>query len=215
MRYKAIRELKEYELENLDLDIETRTKAISTKNRKIESLTKRGSKLLTQRNKLTPKNGKERSTTYRGGLSSIRDAESDLQFCNHWGGQKSQALDAKKGKQATLAKTSESGRFSIRFGSSMLLAQRPGMHNTDSSPFESVDAWQMACNDARQSQWWSVGATDKPCGNPEVQWLAHTKQLRIRLTDKVAHARVDALGAPHSGGKNTDLPGWSASLCNA
>jgi IS605 OrfB family transposase len=64
----------------------------------------------------------------------------------------------------------------------------------------------MAWNDARQNQWWSVGATEKPCGNPEVQWLPDTKQLRIRLTDKVAHARMDALGIPHSAGKSSDMP---------
>jgi IS605 OrfB family transposase len=205
MRYKAIKELKEYEFKNLELAIEKRTQAISTKNRKIESLTKRISKLRTQRNKLAPKNGKERSAKYRSVLASLRDAESDLQFCKNWVDQKSRALDAKKGKLATLEKVIESGRFSLCFGSSKLLAQRPVLHNADSSPFESIESWQMAWNDARQSQWWSVGATDRPCGNPEVQWLPETKQLRIRLTDKVAHARMGALGVPRTGGKSADM----------
>jgi IS605 OrfB family transposase len=205
MRYKAIRELKEYEFKNLELAIEKRTQAISTKNRKIESITKRISKLRTQRNKLAPKNGKERSAKCRAVLASIRDAESDLQFCKNWVDQKSRALDAKKGKLATLAAVIESGRFSLCFGSSKLLAQRPGRHNADSSPFESLESWEMAWNDGRQNQWWSVGATDKPCGNPEVQWLPETKQLRIRLTDKVAHARMDALGVPRTSGKSVDM----------
>jgi len=118
MRYKAIKELKEYEFKNLELAIEKRTQAISTKNRKIESLTKRVSKLRTQRNKLAPKNVKERSAKYRAVLASIRDAESDLQFCKNWVDQKSRALHIKKGKLATLAKVIESGRFSLCFGSS-------------------------------------------------------------------------------------------------
>lgn len=138
-------------------------------------------------------------------LASIRDAESDLQFCKNWVDQKSRALHIKKGKLATLAKVIESGRFSLCFGSSKLLAQRPVLHNADSTPFESIKSWQMAWDDARQSRWWSVGATDKPCGNPEVQWLPETKQLRIRLTDKVAHARMDAAGVRRTGGKSTDM----------
>jgi chromosome segregation ATPase len=203
MRYKAIKELKEYEFKNLELAIEKRIQAISTKNRKIESLTKRISKLRTQRNKLAPKNGKERSAKYRAVLTSIRAAKSDLEFCKNWVNQKSQALDAKKGKLATLAKVIESGRLSLCFGSSKLLTQRPGRHNADSSPFESIESWQMAWNDARQNQWWCVGATDKPCGNPEVQWLPETKQLRIRLTDKVAHALMATSNSPTYGQSNS------------
>jgi hypothetical protein len=70
MRYKAIKNLKEYEFKNLELAIEKRTQAISIKNRKIESLTKRILKLRTQRNKLAPKNGNERSAKYRAVLTS-------------------------------------------------------------------------------------------------------------------------------------------------
>jgi hypothetical protein len=40
MRYSAIKELKKYELKNLQLAIEKRESAIATKNRKIQSLTK-------------------------------------------------------------------------------------------------------------------------------------------------------------------------------
>ena len=206
MRYKAIKELKKYEFKNLELAVEKRTQAISTKNRKIESLTKRISKLRTQRNKLAPKNGKERSAKYRAVLASIRESESDLRFCKNWVDQKSRALDAKKGKLESLDKTIKSGRFSLCFGSSKLLSQRPGNHNKETTPLHCLDEWKETWSDARENQWWSVGATDKPSGNPEVQWLPDTKQLRIRLTDKVAHARMDDLGIPHSGGKSSDMP---------
>jgi hypothetical protein len=65
---------------------------------------------------------------------------------------------------------------------------------------------KVAWSDARQNQWWSVGKKKKPSGNQEVQWLPETNQLRIRLTDKVAHARMDSLGIPYSGGNNKDMP---------
>lgn len=100
MRYKAIKELKEYEFKNLELAIEKRTKAISTKNRKIESLTKRISKLRAQRNRLAPKNGKERSGKYRAVLTSIRAAQSDLQFCKNWVNKKPVLL-SKNGLEST------------------------------------------------------------------------------------------------------------------
>jgi hypothetical protein len=115
-------------------------------------------------------------------------------------------LDAKKGKVASLDKTIESGNFSLCFGSSKLLAQRPSNHNAETTLFNSFEEWKNVWSDARQSQWWSVGKKNKPSGNPEVQWLPDTKQLRIRLTDKVAHARMDALGIPHSGGSSMDMP---------
>ena len=75
----------------------------------------------------------------------------------------------------------------------------------------SVDEWKEAWSDARQCQWWSVGNKNKPSGNQEVQWLPETNELRIRLTDKVAHACMDALGIPHSGGNSKDMPARMAS----
>src|SRR5262249_33881478 len=55
-------------------------------------------------------------------------------------------------------------------------------------------------------QWWSVGHTDKPQGNAEVQWLPQTNQLRIRLVDKLAHERMDARSVPRSGGSQKFMP---------
>jgi hypothetical protein len=77
---------------------------------------------------------------------------------------------------------------------------------TGRSPFNSLDEWKQEWSDARNSQWWAVGNKDKPSANQEVQWLPETKQLRIRLTDKFAHARMDAAGVPCTGGKSTDMP---------
>lgn len=205
MRYKAIKELKEYEFKNLELGIEKRIQAISTKNRKIQSLTKRQERLRLKRDKLAPKLGKTRSAKYMAVLAEIRNADADLKFCINWVKQKSRVLDSKKGKLTSLDKTIERGHFSLCFGSSKLLSQRPGKHNAETTPFHSVNEWKEAWSNARQSQWWSVGATDKPCGNPEVQWLPETKQLRIRLTDKVAHARMDAAGVARTGGKSADM----------
>jgi IS605 OrfB family transposase len=158
-----------------------------------------------KRDKLAAQYGTKRSKKYVAVLSQIREADAELQFCINWVKQKTQALDAKKGKLASLDETIESGSFSLCFGSSKLLAQRPGEHNAETTPFSSLEEWKQAWCDARESQWWSVGATDKPSGNPEIQWLPETNQLRIRLTDKVAHARMDALGIPHSGGNSKDM----------
>jgi IS605 OrfB family transposase len=206
MRYSGIKELKKYEFKNLQLAIEKRESAIATKNRKIQSLSKRLDKLRLKRDKLAPQLGNERSGKYIAVLAEIRKNDEDLKFCINWVKQKTQALDAKKGKLASLDETIESGRFSLCFGSSKLLAQRPGKHNAETTPFNSVDEWKQAWSDARQNQWWSVGNKNKPSGNQEVQWLPETNHLRIRLTDKVAHARMDALGIPHSGGNSKDMP---------
>jgi hypothetical protein len=69
-----------------------------------------------------------------------------------------------------------------------------------------VEQWRTAWKAARNGQWWPIGHTDKPSGNAEVQWLADLKQLRIRLTDKLAHARMDARGVPRSGTEQKFIP---------
>lgn len=206
MRFSAIKELKKYEFKNLQLAIDKRESAISTKNRKIQSLTKRLEKLCIKRDKFAPQLGKPRSAKYIVVLAEIRNADSDLKFCINWVKQKTRVLEAKKGQLDSLDQTIESGRFSLCFGSSKLLAQRPGKHNTETTPINSLDEWKQEWSDARNSQWWAVGNKNKPSGNQEVQWLPDTNQLRIRLTDKVAHARMDALGIPHSGGSSKDMP---------
>ncbi|MET0964698.1 MAG: hypothetical protein ABWY05_18055 [Noviherbaspirillum sp.] len=98
------------------------------------------------------------------------------------------------------------GRYRLCFGSRKLLAQRPTEHNRDSTPFASLEEWRKAWDIARSGQWWSVGKTDKPQGNPEIQWLPETKQLRLRLTDKMAHARMDARSVPRAADKQSDMP---------
>ena len=206
MRFSAIKELKKYEFKNLKLAIEKRESAISTKNRKVMSLTKRLEKLRLKRDKLAPQLRNARSAKYIAVLAEIRKNDADLKFCINWVSQKTRVLEAKKGQLESLDQTIESDRFSLCFGSSKLLAQRPGEHNAETTPFDSLDEWKLAWSDARQNQWWSVGNKNKPSGNQEVQWLPDTKQLRIRLTDKVAHARMDALGIPHSGGNSKVMP---------
>jgi hypothetical protein len=46
----------------------------------------------------------------------------------------------------------------------------------------------------------------KPGGNAEVQWLPETNQLRLRLTDKLAHERMDAQHIPRAGGSQRECP---------
>jgi hypothetical protein len=60
MRFSAIKELKKYEFKNLQLAIEKRESAVSTKKRKVQVLTKRLDKLSIKRDKLAPKLGKAR-----------------------------------------------------------------------------------------------------------------------------------------------------------
>jgi hypothetical protein len=175
MRYSAIKELKKYELKNLEIAIEKRGLAIATKTRKIQSLTKRLEKLRLKRDKIAPQLGKPRSAKYIAVLDELRNADADLKFCINWVKQKSRVLDAKKAKLTSLDKTIESGRFSMCFGSSKLLSQRPGNHNTQTTPFNSLDEWKQVWSDARNGQWWAVGNKNKPSANQEVQWLPDTK----------------------------------------
>ena len=96
MRFSAIKELKKYEFNNLQLAIEKRESAIATKNRKIQSLTKRLDKLRLKRDKLARELGNGRSAKYIAVLAEIRKNDADLKFCINWVKQKTQALDAKK-----------------------------------------------------------------------------------------------------------------------
>lgn len=92
------------------------------------------------------------------------------------------------------------------FGSKKLLTQRPTAANAAITPFDSQEAWRTAWDAARCSQWWSVGEAKKPQGNAEVQWTPETHQLRIRLTDKLAHRRMDERGVPRSGTQQKFMP---------
>lgn len=199
MRHSALVELKKYEVRQLVLGIERRERALAQKRRQIASLGKRHPRLRAMRDKFAPQAGQLRSQRYRQALEELRNVDRELAFCRNWVQQKERGLRAKEGKQESLLAAFDAERARLCFGSAKLLAQRPGAHNLAITPFASVKEWRKACNTAHSSQWWSVGHADKPSGNPEVQWLPDTQQLRIRLNDKLAHARMDARGVPHSG----------------
>ncbi|MDE2606969.1 MAG: hypothetical protein KGL68_13710 [Burkholderiales bacterium] len=180
--------------------------AIAEKEKKIKALEKRRAKVRAQRDKAAPAGRRERSPKYLRALSTLREIASELAFCRNWVKQKQRVLDAKRGTLRGLRQRLDAGRFGLCFGSKELLRQRPGAHNEDETPFRSLEDWRLAWRVARDGQWWSLGATDKPSGNPEVQWLPETNQLRVRLTDKIAHERMDERGIPRSGGKQKDMP---------
>jgi hypothetical protein len=206
MRHAGLVELKNCERDQLELAIVKREKAIRDKHKKIATLEKLQGKLRASRDKLAPKPGKSRSKKYLEVLAKLREIPGELEFCRNWIDQKERVLGAKRGSLRNLVADVETGRYSLCFGSRKLLAQRPTAHNQETTPFASFEDWRKAWDIARSGQWWSVGKTDKPQGNPEIQWLPETKQLRLRLTDKMAHARMDVRGVPRAGGKQSDMP---------
>lgn len=206
MRHAGLVELKKYERGQLELAIQRRERALADKGKKIQALSKRQAKLRAQRNKVAPKPGKARSNRYLTTLARLREVDTELEFCRNWVAQKERVLTAKRGKLSSLLKAMDEGRYSLCFGSKKLLQQRPGEHNTETTPFASVEDWHEAWDTARNGQVWSIGRTAKPSGNSELQWLPDTNQLRVRLTDKLAHERMDALGIPRSGGPQKVMP---------
>jgi len=206
MRHAGLVELKRYEQGQLELAIAKRERAVRDKQKKIATLEKKQEKLRAKRDKLAPKPGKSRSKKYLAVLAQLRDIPSELAFCRNWVRQKERVLNAKRAALKHLVADIEADRYSLCFGSRKLLAQRPMAHNWETTPFASLEGWRKAWDVARSGQWWSVGKTDKPQGNAEVQWLPESKQLRLRLTDKLAHTRMDALGVPRAGGKQSDMP---------
>jgi hypothetical protein len=136
----------------------------------------------------------------------LREIPSELAFCRNWVAQKERVLESKRGSLRSLVADIDAGRYSLCFGSKKLLAQRPAEHNQETTPFASTEDWRKAWAVARDGQWWSVGTATKPQGNPEIQWLPETRQLRLRLTDKMAYTRMDARGVPRDGGKQSDMP---------
>jgi len=206
MKYGALVEASKYQVRQLDLAIYKRQAALSDKRIKIHSLEKRQASLQKKRAAYAPKPGKQRTKRFREVLDGLRAVDAELAFCRNWANQKERVLRDKKGRLARWREDLAADRLSMCFGSKALLAQRPAAHNAGTTPFASLADWQAAWSEARDSQWWSVGHTDQPSGNPEVQWLPETKQLRIRLTDKLAHERMDERGVPRTGGKQKDMP---------
>ena len=206
MRLDALQELKKVEKRQLELSLEQRARAVRDKERKIASLERRQTALRTKRDAYAPKPGKTRTKRYLEALRKLREVRDELAFCLNWVHQKRQVLQAKQAKLTRLRADIAAQRYSLCFGSKKLLHQRPVQHNAETTPFATLQDWQAQWRNARDGQWWSIGATDKPCGNPEVQWLPETGQLRMRLTDDLAHARMDALGVPHSGTEQKFMP---------
>jgi hypothetical protein len=205
MKHASLVELKKFEVRQLQLAILKREASVQEKARKVVALQKRQTKLRAKRDKFAPAGGKERTKRYLEGLRVLREVDTELVFCLNWMTQKKRVLRDKRGKLERTKAILASGRMSLCFGSKKLLAQRPGPHSLD-SPFQTLEAWQSSWADARESQWWSVGHTNKPSGNREVQWLPATKQLRLRLTDQLAHERMDERDVPRSGGPQKVMP---------
>lgn len=206
MRHAGLVERKRYELKQLELAVDRRERAVFDKSKKVLALVKRQAKLRAQRDKYAPKPGKERTKRYIETLRKLRDADDEIAFCHNWIAQKERVLRDKRGKLKRLRDDIAAGRYSLCFGSKKLLAQRPAVHNADTTPFDSAEEWQTAWMNARDGQWWSVGHTDEESGNKEVRWLSITRQLRIRLTDQLAHERMDRRGVPRSGTQQKFMP---------
>lgn len=205
-KYKALVALKKTEPQQLELAVDQRERALAAKRKKIASLQKRAAKLKLKRETWAPRPGKQRSGRYLEVLRKLRDIEAELRFCLNWVKQKESVLRDKRGKAARLKADLAAGHVRLCFGSKKLLAQRPTAANAASTTFDSQEAWRTAWDAARGGQWWSVGEAKKPQGNAEVQWNPVTRQLRIRLTDKLAHRRMDERGVPRSGTQQKFMP---------
>ncbi|MGB7421943.1 MAG: hypothetical protein WA917_08715 [Comamonas sp.] len=205
MKHSALVELKKLEVRQLQLAIYKREDALLEKQRKVVALKKRQAKLRAKRDSYPPHGDKGRSKRYLLALRQLREVDSELEFCVNCISQKARVLRDKRGKFERAKADLTAGRVSLCFGSKKLLAQRPGVHNPG-SPFDSLEAWKATWADAREGQWWSVGRTDTTQGNDEVKWYADTRQLRLRLTDQLAHERMDARGVPRSGSSQKVMP---------
>ena len=206
MKRSALVEAAKYQLRQLELVLYKRERALADKRKKIRSLEKRLAALRKKRDQFAPKAGKERTKRYLKALSTLRGVDTELVFCHNWVRQKERVLKDKQGRLKRQRADLAADRFSLCFGTKKLLAQRPAKHNVDTTPFASLAAWQASWAAARDGQWWAIGHTDKPGGNPEVQWLPETQQLRIRLTDKLAHRLMDERGVPRSGPQQQFMP---------
>jgi hypothetical protein len=161
MRHAGLVELKKFELKQMELAILKRERAVFDKKKKVLTLMKRQEKLRAQRDKFAPTAGKKRAKRYLETLRVLRDVEQELAFCRNWIAQKERVLRDKRGKLKRLQDDVAAGRYSLCFGSKKLLAQRPTGHNEDTTPYQTLEAWEAAWNSARDGQWWSVGHTEK------------------------------------------------------
>lgn len=206
MKRAGLIQAAKFQLRQLELAIYKRERALAEKRKKIRSLEKRQGVLRAKRADYAPKPGKKRTKRYLKVLATLRDVDSELAFCRNWVRQKERVLRDKRGRLERQRADLAADRLSLCFGSKRLLAQRPSEHNAQSTPFSTLNDWQAAWAEARDGQWWSIGHTDQPSGNPEVQWLPDAKRLRIRLTDKVAHRLMDERGVPRAGTQQRFMP---------
>jgi hypothetical protein len=206
MKHSSLVEVSKYRMHQADLSIYKRERSVADKLKKIRSLEKRQSKLRVKRDQFAPKPGKERTKRFLKVLATLRDIDRELKFCCNWVRQKERVIADKKGCLASQRADLANCELSLCFGSKKLLAQRPTAHNAESTPFTSEQKWRDAWSEAREGQWWAVGRADKPNGNAEIQWLPDSRQLRIRLTDKVAGRRMTERGVPLEGGPQSACP---------
>lgn len=205
-RHASLLETKRSELRQIELSLAQREAALASKRKKIATLERRRDKLRIKRNAWSPQHGKERFKRQLDVLGKLRDIESEIRLCRTWVQQKEAVLRDKRGIAKRLSSAIERGHVSLCFGSKKLLAQRPTETNRESTPFSTVTDWRAHWNAARDGQWWSVGHAKKPQGNPEVQWLPDTNGLRLRLTDMLAHRRMDERDVPRSGTEQKFMP---------
>lgn len=203
MKHAGLVELKKYERKQLERAVDLRERAVADKTKKVLALAKRQTKLREKRDRFAPKPGRERTKQY---LEVLREVDTDLAFCSNWIAQKERVLRDKRGNLKRLTDDIAAGRYTLCFGSKKLLAQRPGSHNAETTPYDSAEAWRMVWDNARSGQWWSVGHADEDSGNKELRWLPETNQLRIRLTDRLTHERMDARGVPRAGTQQKSMP---------
>jgi IS605 OrfB family transposase len=194
-RRRMLAELKKTELTQARCALKQRTEAVADKTRHIEALLKRQRKLRKTRDKHAPARGSSRSGLYRTALADLRHLEATLASERNWLTQKRRALKSAADRVAQLERDITSSRLSMCFGSKALLAQRPNAANATTTPYESVDAWRRDWEDARTAQFWSIGRADEPRGNTSLQWDPTSNSLRIRLTDTLAHVRMQRVGA--------------------
>lgn len=194
-KHKTLRELKAGELARRQAAIDKRDRALTAKHRELDRLAKRRAKLIEQRAAWAPRDGRPQTKRFRQVLEGLRTVGPAIAACQRWICGKETVLSDKRAQAGRLAEQLDSGRLPLCFGSAKLLAQRPVAANAETTPFESVEDWRAAWDDARDGQVWSVGHADKPSGNREMLWDPFERTLRVRLSDTLARGRMAALSA--------------------
>jgi len=194
-KHKTLRGVKAGELSRRHAAIGKREHALAAKQRELDKLVKRQTKLLEQRAAWAPHSGRPQTKRFRQVLEGLRTVGPAIAACERWIRGKGTVLSDKRAQAGRLAEQLDSGRLPLCFGSAKLLAQRPVAANAATTPFESVEDWHTAWDDARDGQVWSVGDAAVPSGNREMLWDPFAQTLRVRLSDTLARGRMAALSA--------------------